>query len=44
MMQEQLLSWIFYSVALAMDLDHAGYNEISMMADSMNTAPQAQGF
>jgi hypothetical protein len=43
MTQERLLSWIFYSVAMAMDLDHAGYDEISKIADSMSTALPAQG-
>jgi len=38
--QERLLSWIFYSVALATELDHAGYSEISIIADGINnTAP-----
>ena len=40
MTQERLLSWIFYSVALATELDHAGYSEISIIADGINnTAP-----
>ena len=42
MTQERLLSWIFYSVAMAMDLDHAGYDEISIIADSMSTAPPSR--
>lgn len=36
MTQQRRLSWIFYSVALATDLNHAGYSEISIIADGMN--------
>lgn len=37
MTQERLLSWIFYSVAMAQDLLKAGPSEISMIAGSMHT-------
>ncbi|MCU0457082.1 MAG: hypothetical protein MUE74_12330 [Bacteroidales bacterium] len=39
MTREKLLSCVFYSVAMAMDLDKAGYNEISIVADSMSPEP-----
>jgi hypothetical protein len=39
MTREKLLSCVFYSVAMAMDLDKAGYEELSMIADSMSPEP-----